>query len=65
MSHLNFGIFNELLVTQNENVALFARNATFWVIFKHCAQVIFVVNHPVENGMVGGAENGHKESHPS
>ena len=53
MSHLNFlnfGIFNELLAPQNVNVARFARNATFWVIFKHCAQVIFVVNHPVENG---------------
>ena len=37
-----FGIFNELLATQNVNVARFARNVnllteTFSVIFKHCA----------------------------
>ena len=34
-----FGIFNELLSTQNVNVARFARNValneTFYVIFKH------------------------------
>ena len=31
-----FGIFNELLSAQNVNIARFARNATFSVIFKHC-----------------------------
>ena len=40
-----FGTFNELLSTQNVNVARFARDVddTFSVVFKHCANDIFGV----------------------
>ena len=36
---LFIGIFNELLSTQNGNVARFARNETFSVIFNQCGHM--------------------------
>ena len=50
-----FGIFNQLLFTQNVNVARFARNVeceTFSVIFKHRVALslpIHANSHQVEN----------------